>query len=370
MLNTVAEDFSTVLKAAVLRANTALGVERVHYLDRRELFRSGEHELCGGGEDWINGIAVNRDDTREQRLVTSFHPNGEGHAATAASLAEMVERTFPRTAPVTGPPLGLGGTLGDLEVFAAEDTAVTLVTGELGQPDSDSGWIPPECGPVGDVRWRLVRWGALELLFTDGPIPQPDGFDAGVPTPHLAGWTYRADNDSIDPRLVTADGPTIGSTRSEVQAAFPGELEDARSARRAVAGSASFAVTSAIPGSVSTTTTGWSPSNPARWAVVTRPQRLRQVAAARPVTLARPRWDVDLEQVVPATAAKARTVPPEGVPGRTNQRYRAMIAVIFRGGERIGSRPGDDQLGVGVAVITDVQWGPRTPHQAAAGRSG
>lgn len=121
--------------------------------------------------------------------------------------------------------LGLGGTIGDRQVFADADDTVAFARSALGPPDSDSGWIPPECGPVGDVRWRLVRWAAFELLITDSPIPQPDG-TSGPPTPHVAGWTYYADDAPVAPVLRTEEGLTIGSTRSAVEAAYPGELGD------------------------------------------------------------------------------------------------------------------------------------------------
>lgn len=121
--------------------------------------------------------------------------------------------------------LGLGGTIGDQTVFADGEETIALAVASLGPPDSDSGWIPPECGPVGEVRWRLVRWGAFELLITDAAIPQPDG-TSGAPIPHVAGWTYYAEVPPASPVLRTAEGLTIGSTRAAVEAAYPGELGD------------------------------------------------------------------------------------------------------------------------------------------------
>jgi hypothetical protein len=66
-------------------------------------------------------------------------------------------------------PLGPGGVLGDLSLFADADAdeALAHLTGELGPAGSDTGsTTPTECGPLGrnGEQWRMVRWGALEVI--------------------------------------------------------------------------------------------------------------------------------------------------------------------------------------------------------------
>lgn len=71
--------------SAVRRANDSLGRERVHFVPRSIVYRNGSHELCGRGQDWLNGISVSRGDGTFH-TDTSFHPNAAGHAATADAL--------------------------------------------------------------------------------------------------------------------------------------------------------------------------------------------------------------------------------------------------------------------------------------------
>lgn len=90
-----AEHFNAKLVEAVSRVNEALGAERVHFVDRLAAFGDGKHELCGTNEDWLNGVAVDRDDGLGIRYQTSFHPNLAGHQGTADILTQLVESTFP-----------------------------------------------------------------------------------------------------------------------------------------------------------------------------------------------------------------------------------------------------------------------------------
>jgi hypothetical protein len=125
--------------------------------------------------------------------------------------------------------LGPGGTLGDLSLFADADDALAYLEGELGEADSDTGWTTPTlCGPLGrnGEQWRLVRWGALEVMFLDTPLPQPDGTAEGPPAPHLAGWTYIAQSARVDPPAATADGLTLGSSRDEVIGVYGDQAQE------------------------------------------------------------------------------------------------------------------------------------------------
>ncbi len=94
-LGRVAFRLNDMLQAAVDRANEGPGEDRVVFVDRFSIYAEGQHELCGTGEDWLNGIATDRGDGTF-RTETSFHPNGVGHWNTAAELARTVDETFPR----------------------------------------------------------------------------------------------------------------------------------------------------------------------------------------------------------------------------------------------------------------------------------
>ena len=52
-LNRVAQHFDQKLREAVDRANEALG-DRVRFISLRDLYRSGGHELCSPGDDWLH----------------------------------------------------------------------------------------------------------------------------------------------------------------------------------------------------------------------------------------------------------------------------------------------------------------------------
>lgn len=98
-LGRLAERLNNKLQEAVGRANKALGSERVVFVDRFASFRDGQHELCGRGDDWLNGLGSDRGVPLEYRWENSFHPNAAGHAATATQLVERAAATFPSGAP-------------------------------------------------------------------------------------------------------------------------------------------------------------------------------------------------------------------------------------------------------------------------------
>lgn len=90
-----AEYLNNKLQEAVDRANEALGSDRVVFIDRFAAYRDGQHELCGRGEDWLNGVSAVRGDGVSLRKQTSFHPNAAGHRGTAELMTPIVAETFP-----------------------------------------------------------------------------------------------------------------------------------------------------------------------------------------------------------------------------------------------------------------------------------
>ena len=89
-LGRLADHLNGRIENAVGGANRRLGAERVILTDQAAIFRDGRHELCGNGEDWLNGVSAFRG-TDTVQLETSFHPNLAGHQGIAESVANQVE---------------------------------------------------------------------------------------------------------------------------------------------------------------------------------------------------------------------------------------------------------------------------------------
>ena len=100
MLSRVASYLNSEIKDAVRRANSALSLERIHYVDTYSALRAGQHEVCGTGADYIHGVTHIGLDPRTG-WHRSFHPNNDGHAKFASLAASEILRTFERR--VAGP---------------------------------------------------------------------------------------------------------------------------------------------------------------------------------------------------------------------------------------------------------------------------
>lgn len=100
-LGRLADRLNDTLRDATDEVNSRIGSNRVHFVDRAAAYRDGGHELCGTGDDWLNGIALDRGDG-SLRLETSFHPNAAGHAAVARVLVDQVATSYEPPAPDTG----------------------------------------------------------------------------------------------------------------------------------------------------------------------------------------------------------------------------------------------------------------------------
>lgn len=82
MLGRVADKLDETLTAQAKAANR--NTERVHFQSVVQTFRSGNHELCGKGDPWLNG------QTTRDNLIGSFHPNASGYEAEAKVVAGLV----------------------------------------------------------------------------------------------------------------------------------------------------------------------------------------------------------------------------------------------------------------------------------------
>lgn len=95
MLGRVADHLDAVVRAQVGAANKALGAERVLYVSGRSVFAG--HELCGTKADWFTGLApapshlaLESSTKPSTRLVSGFHPNGDGQAGAAEAVADRL----------------------------------------------------------------------------------------------------------------------------------------------------------------------------------------------------------------------------------------------------------------------------------------
>ena len=106
--------------------------------------------------------------------------------------------------------------LGVVDLGSDPVAAVEAVQAVLGAPDEDSGWgseMQNPLGYCGDEEWRLVRWGQLGVLLTDG-------FDDYAPKGgrHFAHYAYGGwlDVPPDEDPLRTSAGLAIGDSSDQV----------------------------------------------------------------------------------------------------------------------------------------------------------
>ncbi len=195
-LGRLAANLDSTLVQAVRAANEQLGRDRIHYLPRSIIYRNGSHELCGSGEDWLNGVSVSRGGG-PPRIETSFHPNAAGHAATAQGLTQLLE-------PISFEVATLG------VVWASSQEGY----GEI-EPDRIFNGGDPT-GLVTDVRWDswggdtatgrgVSVWEGAGATVADAPQSEAvvTAFDLGDCNGQLAyraiNWYFPEYGQSFDP---------------------------------------------------------------------------------------------------------------------------------------------------------------------------
>lgn len=139
-------------------------------------------------------------------------------ATPASTTSQPPTTTIPATTTTTEPemlelrPDGLG----ELTFGHEVEGAIAYVNDLLGGPDDDTGWVDKNdgYGTCVGTEVRFVRWGSLELFFTDGP----SDWAAGIR--HLA---FYADTPLLgDSRIpaTTAEGIGVGSTVDDIIGAY------------------------------------------------------------------------------------------------------------------------------------------------------
>lgn len=145
---------------------------------------------------------------------------GETTSSTEPTTTTQPAPSTTATTSTTTPPsvvLGFDG-LGVAAFRETETGVIDALEAFLGPPDDDSGWVQyadqqPGFGACGGDEWRLVRWGQLGVLLTNGA--PPGGGDA---TPHFAMYGYGGLHGLAPsvPALTTADGVTVGTSGQTV----------------------------------------------------------------------------------------------------------------------------------------------------------
>ncbi|MFZ0493202.1 MAG: hypothetical protein WAM81_08410 [Acidimicrobiia bacterium] len=101
------------------------------------------------------------------------------------------------------------------------ESAITTLVGYLGEPVSDTGWVPPTddqgnqvYGPCPGTEIRVVEWSNLTTVYTDAATPW-----AAFGIKHLFFYSYVLyDFDFWG--LTTAEGIGLGSTAQDLRDAY------------------------------------------------------------------------------------------------------------------------------------------------------
>ncbi|MDE0233243.1 MAG: hypothetical protein OXI56_07025 [bacterium] len=110
--------------------------------------------------------------------------------------------------------------LGPLPFGSDAERTVAVLTGALGNPDNDTGWVPADLDFLRcpGVRARVVNWGSLTVYLSDGPTEWgPDGHE------HLFSFTYSLlEGQSLPagPELRTSEGLRLGTTLSRASSIY------------------------------------------------------------------------------------------------------------------------------------------------------
>lgn len=173
------------------------------------------------------------DDVPTRRGTPQTDPSRESQATTSGSAtststelgtttrdAQPTEpapsTTSPSTADVLLDTRGLGVT-----TFGTDATTViALLTAQLGQPDTDTGFVLPSdhqvLGACPPGNQRAVVWGDLWVGFLDGVSDY-----AAQPAPHFLNYSYGDDVGGRDEMLLeTPQGISVGSSQQEVLAEY------------------------------------------------------------------------------------------------------------------------------------------------------
>lgn len=166
--------------------------------------------LLAAADDGAGDVAVTTStdaSTTTTRASTTTEPTTTTAPVGTTSSSTTTEpttttSTLPDTTDLVLRPDGIG----PLAFGADADRVVERLTGYLGPPDDDTGWVDvSEYGAcIGDTV-RFVRWASLRIFLTDGPSDW-----APADTPHLAAYENGEALGTPVLDLRTEDGIRVG----------------------------------------------------------------------------------------------------------------------------------------------------------------
>lgn len=166
-------------------------------------------------------------DAGDTTLTTASDP---GDAETTATLPPPTTIPAPTTTATSVPPLPpppasfveetIGASalrlqpegLGPIPFGTGVDRTLAVLTGALGSPATDTGWLPADVERLRcpGARARRVAWGSLSVLFSDGPTDWgPDLRE------HFFSFVYSLSEGAASPdgpSLRTSEGLRLGDT--------------------------------------------------------------------------------------------------------------------------------------------------------------
>ncbi len=124
--------------------------------------------------------------------------------------------------------------IGAVDLGQPPESVFTELNSFFGEPDVDSGWIPPDSALYGTcpgMAMRAAGWGSLYLFFVSdsGDISPENENTAGRLFAYSYGYDFSRNEGATDPRdlnLTTVDGVRLGSTRDELRTLYGSALEE------------------------------------------------------------------------------------------------------------------------------------------------
>jgi hypothetical protein len=147
--------------------------------------------------------------------TTTVVPTTPIETTTTAAPTTTPAPTTTTTPPGAKLPLRFDG-IGDVRFGTDPDDSVAVISGVLGAPTSDSGWVDAASRTCPGSEVRFVKWGDLTMEFSD---------DSSVSSGrrHFFAWVFgpAAGLALVPQGMKTPEGIGIGSTVAELRAAYP-----------------------------------------------------------------------------------------------------------------------------------------------------
>jgi len=182
-------------------------------------------EQLGAGSSPSTGIAstvvVATVATSAPLLATTTTPvTTAAPQTTTTTTTTLAPTTTPAPTTTTQPPgaalpLRFDG-IGDVRFGTDPEAAIGVISGVLGAPTNDTGWVDAASRVCPGNEVRFVSWGDLTMQFSDDTPVSPG-------RRHFFAWVFGppAGVSLVPQGMKTVEGVGIGSTVAELRAAYP-----------------------------------------------------------------------------------------------------------------------------------------------------